>query len=450
VYGYVEGTPAQVKKFEADAAAAKALEAARLAHGIVFVEKPQNIRTTCNSNAVKRDLTVPTNIPSGATAVFATISHYNSDRNDHVNYSFGRDNNHDSYTWDNRIYDLNTRLNDIMVTENGDSAAKDHYGYSHGSQIVPITNGKIKFQGCQGHSRGTHYITLQVYGYVAGPKGMVFVAAPKNVRTTCKKNADKKELDMPVNIPSGSKAVLGSVSHFNSDRNDHVVYSFGRDNSHSHYTWDNQIYTKNSRFNDVLITENGDSGGSDHYGYSHGSEVLPLTSSNKLKFQGCMGHSRGTHYVTTQAFGYVPATSPIKFVSAPKNLRTTCNGSGQKSTWSVADAGIPGHARAVFASITTFSDGRNDHVTHSFGRFNGHQTHTWDNAIYDANTYLNDVIITHNGDSGGDAHYGYSHGTQILPVKDGKIYLNKCMGHSRGTHYITAEVYGYVEAPTVL
>ena len=68
VYGYVEGTPAQVKKFEADAAAAKALEAARLAHGIVFVEKPQNIRTTCSSNAVKADLAVPTNIPSGATA----------------------------------------------------------------------------------------------------------------------------------------------------------------------------------------------------------------------------------------------------------------------------------------------------------------------------------------------------------------------------------------------
>eukprot|EP00494_Astrolonche_serrata_P005944 UN05961 len=101
-------------------------------------------------------LDVPDIVPATADAVIVTISTYNSEQNDHVNHSFGRSYEHDPYTWDNAIHDGNTYYNDVLITNNGDSAGDDTYGYSHGTQIVPLDeDGDIQAYLAMGHSRGT-------------------------------------------------------------------------------------------------------------------------------------------------------------------------------------------------------------------------------------------------------------------------------------------------------
>ena len=110
---------------------------------------------------------MPSNVPTNAVGVYASITTYSDNRNDHWSSSFGRDYNHDCYTWDNRVYDLNTRLNDVMVTHNGDSAGNNHYGFSHGSSFIPI-DGNRQIQMKEGHGHNNNnwaYTTLQVYGY---------------------------------------------------------------------------------------------------------------------------------------------------------------------------------------------------------------------------------------------------------------------------------------------
>jgi hypothetical protein len=65
------------------------------------------------------------------------------------------------------VYDLNTYLNDVLLTHEGDAAGNNHYGFSHGSHLIPLdANGQIQAHGCMGHNNvATAYTTLQVYGY---------------------------------------------------------------------------------------------------------------------------------------------------------------------------------------------------------------------------------------------------------------------------------------------
>jgi hypothetical protein len=132
-----------------------------------FIDTPANIRLTCSGNTRVYDITPP-NVPSDAKAILVTITTFNSARNDHVVHSFGRNADHTSYTWDNQVYNLNTYLNDVMVTHEGEIPGNAYYfGHSHGTLIIPLkSNGKFDAQLCMGYTSGTHYITLQVYGYV--------------------------------------------------------------------------------------------------------------------------------------------------------------------------------------------------------------------------------------------------------------------------------------------
>merc|ERR1712100_80600 len=177
-----------------------------------------------------------------------------------------------------------------------------------------------------GHNGNSdHYVTLEVYGYIPGDSAVVFVATPKNIRTTCNTNT-KQTLSMPsdLTVPADAEAVYATISTFDDNRNDHVTHSFGRYNGHQTHTWDNQVYDSNTYLNDVMITHEGDASGKFHYGYSHGTQIIPLTSANQIQAQLCMGHPRGTHYITMEVYGYIPNTSNVNFLATPTNIRTTC------------------------------------------------------------------------------------------------------------------------------
>lgn len=132
-----------------------------------FVSNPQNIRFVCSGPEKKIDISPPDNIPAGATAILVTITTFSDARSDHVVHTFGRNANHEGHVYDNRVYDLNAYLNDVMITHEGEMAGSYYYGHSHGSQIIPLkSNGKFDALLCAGYSGGNHYITLQVYGYV--------------------------------------------------------------------------------------------------------------------------------------------------------------------------------------------------------------------------------------------------------------------------------------------
>ncbi len=55
-------------------------------------------------------------------------------------------------------------------------------------------------------------------------------------------------------------------------------------------------------------------------------------------------------------------------------------------------------------------------------------------------------MITHNGENGAPFYYGHSHGSHVIPLKaNGRFDAFLCLGYSYGTHYIVAQVYGYLQ-----
>ena len=88
-----------------------------------------------------------------------------------------------------------------------------------------------------------------------------FLSTPEKLLFDFTSQCQKIEKTVSDNIPTNAVAVLASLTTFNSQRNDHVVYSLGRDNSVTCYFHHNQVYEANTYFNDVLQTQNGDAGG---------------------------------------------------------------------------------------------------------------------------------------------------------------------------------------------
>merc|ERR1712072_1466606 len=107
-------------------------------------------------------------------------------------------NSHPSNPWNNNVYDLNTYLNDVMVTHEGDSSFDAFYGTSHGASTIPLdSNGQIQANLCMGHNGDNNgYLTIEVYGYIPATDAKVtFVTTPQNVRFTCS-GATKATLDV--------------------------------------------------------------------------------------------------------------------------------------------------------------------------------------------------------------------------------------------------------------
>merc|ERR1712146_830785 len=99
----------------------------------------------------------------------------------------------------NRVYDLNRQLNDILLTHEGDSSGDFHYGHSFGTQTIPMTNGQIKMKGCMGHSRGTTYVTIEVYGYIPADSKDIFFMTPSNL---CTRGRGCRTTKLSVPLPS--------------------------------------------------------------------------------------------------------------------------------------------------------------------------------------------------------------------------------------------------------
>lgn len=139
---------------------------------VTFVDSPANIRlTTANSCERMTNIAMPSNIPADAGAIIVTITTYTSERRDHLVHSFGRNAEHDCNVWSNQPWDLDTYLNDVMITHEGDSSGEGfYYGHSHGSHIIPLKeNGRFDAQLAMGRNPGTtSYVTIQVVGYFGG------------------------------------------------------------------------------------------------------------------------------------------------------------------------------------------------------------------------------------------------------------------------------------------
>eukprot|EP00056_Hartaetosiga_gracilis_P016124 m.3946 g.3946 ORF g.3946 m.3946 type:complete len:759 (+) comp3774_c0_seq1:60-2336(+) len=415
-----------------------------------FLDSPSNLRFSASSHCAKGVVSVPM-VPDSAVAVVAAYTTYNTCGNDHVVHSFGRRNAHDCYTWDNRPYELNTYLNDVLITQNGDSGVAQAYGHSGGTQIIPITpDKKMQYALSMGHSRCSNQVVLQVYGYLEG-QGILTTSQIRNIRVAVGGGFKPYSFDTPSFVSNKARALIMTVSSFVSDRTDHFMYTIGRTNTNSRGTWENEPYNDGGSpyYGDMKLSHEGDaSEARDYYGASQGSFISPSNSDGSFKFIANEGGNGNTHYYTMQIIGYLSAYSNIKFLDTTDvmRMRWRLTTPTRVTNASPPDT-VPDGAKAIQALVYTYQDrGHKDHVVHSFGRSSSHITNPWSGQVYEQNKYINDILITHQGDSAGDYYYGHWHGMQTIPLKDdGTFEAYMCMGKSTSLpHYITLMVIGYV------
>ena len=95
---------------------------------------------------------------------------------------------------------------------------------------------------------------------------------------------------------AGAKAVMASIytTGTSSAASDHYVMSAGRDNTHTTSTWNNEHYSTNARWNDVVFTHEGDSGMNDVHGIWYPLGIVPLLSDKTFKVSWNMGKNGNT------------------------------------------------------------------------------------------------------------------------------------------------------------
>jgi hypothetical protein len=141
-------------------------------HRIFFIDTPGLIKLSSSKTEKIFNIEPPRRVPREAIAIIASIQTYHdhaTNKADHVNHSFGRNVEHDPYSWDNSPFLSNKPFNDVLITHEGNNSGSTifWYGHHHGAQIIPLkSNGLFDAYVNQGYTYGTHYITLQVYGYV--------------------------------------------------------------------------------------------------------------------------------------------------------------------------------------------------------------------------------------------------------------------------------------------
>jgi hypothetical protein len=139
---------------------------------VFFLDKPGFVKISSSKNELKVDIEPPKGVPGNAIAIIASVMTYHDGtggKADHVNHSFGRKPEHDSYSWSNKPFESNKPFNDVLITHQGETAGNKNfwYGHHHGTQIIPLkSNGLFDIHTNMGYTFGTHYITLQVYGYI--------------------------------------------------------------------------------------------------------------------------------------------------------------------------------------------------------------------------------------------------------------------------------------------
>ncbi|KAK3272832.1 hypothetical protein CYMTET_18891, partial [Cymbomonas tetramitiformis] len=274
-------------------------------------------------------------------------------------------------------------------------------------------------------------------------QSIAHLEAPLNIRASSS-SAVKTTLGVPPNVPRDATAVVASIYAYAS-QSDHVVHTFGRNNDHYKKPWGNNVYTRNEYMNDVMIVVNGEDADRDYYGFDYGNHIIPLDADGNIRAFLCAGHTYGTHYVVLTVHSYIPASSDIKFLDLPQNIRYSASANWQSSL--AVPSNIPAGATAVIATVSTYaSTSGGSSVWYSFGRNNGHFSDPSSNAVYTRDEYFNDVLITHHSQD----FYGFSHGAQIIPLDSLGAIQARMTNYDAGDHYVTLQVFGFVAASSAV
>ena len=269
--------------------------------------------------------------------------------------------------------------------------------------------------------------------------------------------------------------LLGTLSTY-IGISDHMMFTFGRnseapqdptfnDLGNHVYLWDNQIYANNydqdttyqatqplPPINDFWITNNGDSAGQYVFGYSYGDHIMPFAAAETVQILTDVGKNDDSNadYFTIQPIGYVPAPTYTNVKILPpgqvKSILISYTAAETFNTGIAPPCGVPSNAIALITTIYTYT-AVNDHQMLSFGRNASHPSNLWQLGLFSANTYTNDVLITHDGDVDTGYYYGYAHGMQIIPLKPcGTFDALMGMGKNDNSNpfYVTIQVYGYI------
>jgi hypothetical protein len=399
-------------------------------------------------------------VPADATAIIGTLSTYDSARNNFAVHTFGRNASHDCNIWNNRVYELNSYINDVAITHNGEAGESSFaHGHTYGTVVIPLkSNGRFDAMlAGRWSNTATHYITLQVYGYIRG-YGFLSANQINNVRTADNTNGFQSISQLRPSFPEGNSAsaLWATITTFVAGASDHYFVSYGRNNAGSttvaHYLTTGPATDTSKYLNDFLITHSGQTGQIDTYGNSHGSHLIPLLSDGSFTKLNNIGKDASSNlaYATSQVFGFVPqapytnirflpatSTNPIRFTITARQVFTDN-----------IPPNVPTNAIAIIANIYTYQGGNNDdHMMHTFGRNANHAEPIFDNNIYTRNTNINDVIITHEGEGSKPYYYGFHHGTQIIPLKtNGRFDALIGSGKNDATtiHHVVLQIYGFV------
>ncbi|EDQ84942.1 uncharacterized protein MONBRDRAFT_34480 [Monosiga brevicollis MX1] len=132
----------------------------------------------------------------------------------------------------------------------------------------------------------------------------------------------------------------------------------------------------------------------------------------------------------------------VRFLDRPERMLFDFESNCEKLEQDVPTV-IPTDAVAVLASLSMYNSLGNDHCVYSLGRDNDVPCSNYDNDVYNANTYLNDILQTQNGDNGGAQGDGMAVGTTIIPLA-GRTIKGGVSGLTRGVNSLTVYIYGYL------
>jgi prepilin-type processing-associated H-X9-DG protein len=382
-------------------------------------------------------------------------------------HSFGRSNTHSCNGRDSAIYAANSYYNDVILTHNGGAGTYFADGHAHGSHVIPLVTSTSFLMTMNIHySSGTHYVSLDIYGYVTGTLGFLTSAQVSNVRfgaTSVGTVLPNNMVSLPLPQNSG---ILSTITTFISSRSDNYVITLGRNTSHpiTGSLFDTVMYDDPvNNFNDVIITNVGDLQHTDYYGRAHGSHIVPLKSAtNSFDVFNNIGKNEAvthTAYLNLQIYGYIPLPIYTNVVFLPSTLvgririLSTTGLSNEKVT-DIIPPNVPTSATAVICNIYSFQFDRADGMGLSFGRNANHDTNIFGTSISTTMIAHNDVLVTYEGrtTTTSSYYYGYSHGSNIIPLKsngrfDAQISIGKRTTSNR--HYIVLQVYGYIKGMCV-
>ncbi|EDQ88644.1 uncharacterized protein MONBRDRAFT_26291 [Monosiga brevicollis MX1] len=423
-----------------------------------FLDTPEKLLFDFTQDCGKQESDVSSSIPQGAVAIVASLTSYNSLRNDHCVYSLGRDNDVPCSFSSGGVYSTNTYYNDVLQTQNGENGGPQYHGFSSGTSIIPL-NGRTVKSSIHGMTHGVNYLTVYIYGYVMGVDGrstLLEVNQVHNLRLASSSAATIASLQTQHVPASGVAGVLTTATTFVDTHRDHYWTNFGPDINLTYPNWDAQPSETTSFWGDAVITNDGDASvASAYYGYSQ-FLMTGTADDGTVRVETNVGfNDAGTSYLTVAVFGYIPKgpftniiyleAAQRRTISFDPTTRTVINNIAPP-----AATGIPVTAKALITTIFTYdAPGISDHVNHLFGRDASTNVNSWDNSIHDNNVYFNDVQITHDGSAGSKNYYGFWHGTQIIPLKaNGNFDAILCDGAANdGTpHRVAINIVGYVAA----